>query len=111
MERDNNCGELLHHLRAGADSHLIRDALGLEGSTDDVRDWIIQTAQSPAFIEELLRDHPVDLVPAIETLWGRWVHRAADGKRATIKRLRHVVRAAFQISATFHQCLEEQTRA
>jgi|GEM_PF-5549173 len=110
MER-NDCRELLHHLRAGADCLLIRDALGLEGTTDDVRDWIVQTAQSPAFIEELLRGHPVALVPAIETLWGRWSHRDADGKRAAIKRLRHVVRAAFQISATYRQCLEGQNHA
>ncbi len=111
MERDTECRELLYHLRAGSDSLLIRDVLGLEGTTDDVRDWIIQTAQSPAFVEELIRDHPVDLVPAIETLWSRSVHHAADGKRAAIKRLRQVVRAAFQLSATYRQCLEGQNRA
>lgn len=91
MQRDPCYGKLLFCLRAGTNTRLIAEALGVEGTIHDLRQWILQTARSQAFLDELLSHCPTLLHPVVTHLWQRWSGLEHGGPRNIIKRLRRLV--------------------
>ena len=102
---------LLQSLKSGTEVAVMADSFGIDGSLGDARDWVITQAQADGFGDVLAESMPDALKPPVRQLWEAWRRRNWPGKRIAIKRLRHVIRAATRMAATFRQCLEEVNRA
>jgi hypothetical protein len=103
--------ELLQCLYLGADVQTVRETLNGPRHVGAARAWIVETAQTAAFLDEMTRSVPEPLAPVVNVVWSAWRARICRDKRLAIRQLRRVVRAVSDMNSILRRCLEGANRA